>query len=277
MTFFEAVILGIVQGLTEFLPVSSTAHLRIMPSLLRWEDPGTAFSAVIQIGTVFSVILYFWKDLKEIYGAMFSEMIFERKVSSKNGKLGLWILFGTIPICIFGLLFKKPIEEGMVRDLNIVSFYLIFFGILLLISEIIAKQNRKISDINALDILLIGLAQVFALIPGVSRAAVTLLAGLMLGFKRADAARFSFLLSVPAILASGSLELYTLFSLADMHTISLHWMTMLGGILSAFIFGYFAIDFLLKFLQVNKTHVFVVYRVLLGVLIFLLHYKGIIK
>ena len=277
MTFLESVVLGIVQGLTEFLPVSSTAHLRIMPSLLRWEDPGTAFSAVIQIGTVFSVILYFWKDLKEIYGAMFLEIILEKKIKSKNGKLGLWILFGTLPICIFGLLFKAPIEAGMVRDLNIVSFYLVFFGILLFISEIIAKQNRAISDINALDVLLIGLVQTFALIPGASRAAVTLLAGLMLGFKRADAARFSFLLSVPAILASGLLELFTLIRLIKIHNFYLDWMSMTAGILSAFVFGYFAIDFLLRYLQVNKTHLFVVYRVLLGILIFLLHYKGIIK
>ena len=277
MTIFESIVLGIVQGLREFLPVSSTAHLRIMPSLLQWKDPGTAFSAVIQIGTVFSVILYFWKDLKDIYGTMFSEFFLNRKIKSKNGKLGLWILLGTIPICIFGFLFKEPIEAGMVRNLNIVSFYLIFFGILLFISEIIAKQNRAISDINALDVLLIGIAQAFALIPGVSRAAVTLLAGLMLGFKRADSARFSFLLSVPAILASGSLELHTLLFQIGVEKISIDWMTLIAGILSAFIFGYFAIDFLLRYLQVNKTHVFVIYRVLLGVIILLLYHKGMIK
>ena len=277
MTIFHSIILGLIQGLTEFLPISSTAHLRIIPALFHWTDPGTAFSAVIQLGTVLSVILYFRKDLSEIYGSMLSDLIQKQKIVSKDAKLGLWILVGTLPICVFGFLFKTAIEKGMVRDLNIISFYLIFFGILLFISEILAKQNRTILSINALDVILIGLVQTFALIPGASRAAITLFAGLMLGFKRAEAARFSFLLSVPAILASGALEFITLVKLIHNQTICLDWFTMLSGILCAFVSGYFAIDFLLKFLQGNKTHVFVFYRLLLGCLVIYLNYKGVIN
>lgn len=274
--YIKSIFLGIVQGLTEFLPISSTAHLRIVPSLLNWEDPGTAFSAVIQIGTMFAVVIYFWKDLIKIYGEFLKAVFSGMKFESYESKLGLWILVGTIPICIFGLLFKKPIEDGMVRNLYIVAFYLIFFGIMLLVSEMFAKQNRTLTNINALDVLLIGLAQAFALIPGVSRSGVTLFAGLLLGFKRTQAARFSFLLSVPAVLASGVLEINTLMQ-------SLSWaegnsmiMNLFLGIVFACLSGYIAIDLLLKYLQSHKTHVFVVYRILLGVLIILLNYRGLI-
>lgn len=274
MLLFQSFILGIVQGLTEFLPISSTAHLRIVPALFHWNDPGTAFSAVIQSGTMLAVIIYFWKDLLKIYGALVKDIFVVRKITSYESKLAIWILIGTIPICVFGILFKEPIEVGMVRNLNIVAFYLIFFGLLLFISEVIARENRAMVDINALDVLLIGLAQSFALIPGVSRSGVTLFAGLLLGFKRANAAKFSFLLSVPAVLLSGILELRTLvlgISRAQEEVILLN---LVIGIITAFISGYFAIDFLLKYLQAHKTHVFVVYRVLLGLLVIYLNYRG---
>ncbi len=274
--YLKSIFLGIVQGFTEFLPISSTAHLRILPSLLNWEDPGTAFSAVIQIGTMFAVIIYFWKDLIKIYGEFLKAVLSGMKFESYESKLGLWILIATIPICIFGLLFRKPIENGMVRNLYIVSFYLIFFGIMLLISEMFAKQNRTLANINALDVLLIGLAQTFALIPGVSRSGVTLFAGLLLGFKRTQAARFSFLLSVPAVLASGVLEIHTLMQSVPWTQGGTMVLTLFLGIIFACLSGYIAIDFLLKYLQSHKTHVFVVYRILLGVLIILLNYRGLI-
>ena len=138
---FQSFILGIVQGITEFLPISSTAHLRIVPSFLGWKDPGTAFSAVIQLGTMLSVIIYFWKDLGRIYGALIKEVFYKQKKFSHDAKLALWILFGTIPISVFGLLFKDPIEQGLVRNLNIIAFHLIFFGLLLSFSEYVSKQN----------------------------------------------------------------------------------------------------------------------------------------
>jgi len=281
MNIVQSIILGIVQGLTEFLPISSTAHLRIVPAILHWDDPGTAYSAVIQLGTLLAVIIYFWKDLIKIYGAFFKDLFSCRDrvtlpLQSYNSKLGFWILIGTIPICIFGFLLKKPIEAGMVRDLNIISFYLIFFGLLLFISELIAKQNRIINSINILDILLIGLAQSFALIPGVSRSGVTLLAGLLLGFKRSQAAHFSFLLSVPAVLISGFFELNTLIETFKLNGEIIDLKNLLIGTFFACISGLIAIDFLLKYLQTHKTHVFVIYRILLGVTVIYLNYQGII-
>ena len=282
MNIFQSIVLGIVQGITEFLPVSSTAHLRIVPALLKWNDPGTAFSAVIQLGTMFAVVIYFWKDLSKIYGALLKDLfLFCRgkatlPLQNYDSKLAFWILLGTVPICIFGLLFKKQIESGIVRDLNIISFYLIFFGLLLFISEVISRQSRNISKINALDVILLGLAQSFALIPGVSRSGVTLFAGLLLGFKRADAARFSFLLSVPAVLASSFLELTTLVHTVKISTENVIWTDLCIGIICAFISGYFSIHFLLKYLQTNKTNIFVIYRVLLGALIIYLNYISVI-
>jgi len=276
ITFFQSTILGIIQGLTEFLPISSTAHLRIVPAILKWDDPGTAFSAVLQLGTMLAVLIYFWKDLLKIYGALLSDLFSYKKPVSNESKLAFWILLGTIPICIFGLLFKEPLEAGMVRNLNLISFYLIFFGLLLFVSEMIAKQNRKLSQINALDVLMIGIAQAFALIPGASRSGVTLFAGLLLGFKRTDAARFSFLLSVPAVLLSGLLELNTLFSGA-LQECTPPWDKLFMGVIGAYLAGYFTIDFLLKFLQTHKTYVFVVYRILLGVLVIYLNHIGVVK
>ena len=282
MSLFQSIVLGIVQGLTEFLPVSSTAHLRIVPSLFHWNDPGTAFSAVLQLGTMLAVVIYFWKDLFRIYGALIKDMVLccrdgdTLSLRSYDSKLAFWILLGTVPICIFGLLFKDPIELGMVRNLNLVSFYLMFFGLLLFFGELIAKENRTLSSINILDVLMIGIAQTFALIPGVSRSGITLLSGLLLGFKRAHAARFSFLLSVPAVLLSGGLELNSLIAGIKAGSESILWINLLVGVLTATISGYLAIDFLLKYLQTHKTHVFVVYRVLLGILVIYLNYRRII-
>ena len=279
-SILKSIILGIVQGLTEFLPISSTAHLRIIPALFKWSDPGTAFSAVVQLGTMFAVVIYFWKDLSKIYGALLKDLLLWNKkpfsLNTHESKTAFWILLGTIPICVFGLLFKNPIEEGMVRNLNIISFYLVFFGILLFLGEMIAKQSRNINKINVLDVLLLGLSQSFALIPGVSRSGVTLFAGLLLGFKRADAARFSFLLSVPAVLASSLLELNTLFQAVKVSGENIIWINLFIGIVCAFIAGYFSIHFLLKYLQTHKTNIFVVYRVLLGALVIYLSYKGVI-
>ena len=281
-SIIQSIILGIVQGLTEFLPISSTAHLRIVPALFKWSDPGTAFSAVIQLGTMFAVIIYFWKDLSKIYGALINDLLLFCRgratlpLQNHESKTAFWILLGTVPICIFGLLFKDQIEKGMVRDLNIISFYLIFFGILLFLSEAVGKQSRSINKINALDIILLGLVQSFALIPGVSRSGVTIFAGLLLGFKRADAARFSFLLSVPAVFASGLLELSTLFHTIKIGGENIIWIDLFTGVFCAFVSGYLSIHFLLKYLQTNKTNIFVIYRVFLGALVIYLNYKGVI-
>ncbi len=280
-SLFQSVILGIVQGITEFLPISSTAHLRIVPSLLHWADPGTAFSAVIQLGTAFSVVYYFRNDLQKIYGDLLRNIfgVCFRKgsfLSSYESKLGFWIVIGTIPICIFGVLFKEPIETGLVRNLNLISFSLVFVALLLVLAENYARQDKHLNSISVLDVILIGFAQSFALIPGVSRSGITILAGLFLGFKRSDAARFSFLLSVPAVLASGLFELNTLIkSLNGINHMS--YINLTIGIFAAFVSGYFAIHFLLKYLQTHKTYIFVVYRIFLGILIGYLNCRGMIN
>lgn len=275
-SIIKSIVLGIVQGLTEFLPISSTAHLRIIPSLFHWEDPGTAFSAIIQLGTLLSVIFFFWKDLKSLYGSLISEIINKKKLSD-DSKMGLWILIGTLPICIIGFLFKDMLESGAFRGLNLISFYLIFFGVVLYLGEILGKQNKNIASINLLDILLIGIMQTFALVPGASRSGVTIIGGLLLGYKRSDAAKFSFLLSIPAVLASGLLELYSLISQLKNNRAEMVFIDLFLGMFFAFLSGYWAIGFLLKYLQTHKTHVFVIYRIILGLLIVYLNYLGYIK
>lgn len=257
MSIIQSIILGIVQGLTEFLPVSSTAHLRIVPALLKWEDPGTAYSAVIQLGTVLAVIIFFWKDLKQVY----------------KTKQAIWILYGTIPICFFGLLFKKQIEHGFVRDLNIISISLILVGLLLLVIEKVSKQSKSIESISLKDVLLIGFAQSLALIPGVSRSGITLIAAMFVGLKRAEAARFSFLLSIPAVVLSGLLELKTLVETVKTGE-DIFWTNLLIGTVAAFFSGYYAIDFLLKYLKEHKSYIFVFYRVALGLVLLYLTYLG---
>ncbi len=283
VNIFQAIILGIVQGLTEFLPVSSTAHLRIVPSLLSWQDPGTAFSAVIQLGTVLAVIFYFYSDLKKIYGSLISDLkdilksgLDKRPLKSFDSKLGFWILFGTIPICFFGLLFKNALESGLIRDLKVIAFSLIIVGILLLIVEKISKQNKSLKDLNFFDVLWIGFAQSLALIPGVSRSGITILSALLIGLKRDDSARFSFLLSVPAVVLSGLLELKTMLETIKAGEEQVIWINVILGTISAFISGYFSIDFLIKYLKDHKTYLFVGYRVILGLIIIYLSYKGLI-
>lgn len=283
MNAFQAIILGIVQGLTEFLPISSTAHLRIIPALLHWDDPGTAFSAFIQLGTVFAVIIYFWKDVTRIYLSLFSELFMwitgksSKLLSSFNSKIALWVLLGTIPICVFGLILKKPLESGLLRGLNTIGFSLIFFGVLLYISELCGKQIKILKDITIVDVFLIGFSQSLALIPGVSRSGVTLLTALFLGLKRYEAARFSFLLSIPAVILSGILETYTLITYISNSGEKLPWINLVVGVLFAFISGYIAIDFLLKYLQNHRTTLFVVYRVLLGAFIIYLSCASVIR
>lgn len=283
MNLIKSFVLGIVQGLTEFLPISSTAHLRIIPSFLKWEDPGTIFSAIIQFGTVFSVVIFFWKDLTILTKAFLNDLFLflsEKNKSvakSTNSKLVWWIGIGTIPICVFGLLFKDPLENGVFRNLNLIALYLIYFGAMLLFSEFVAKKNRDINSIKLLDVFLIGLTQAFSLVPGASRSGVTIMAGLLIGFKRADAAKFSFLLGLPATILSGLLELYTLIKNLKSGTEDVVFLELLIGLLSAFISGYWAIGFLLKYLQTHKTYIFIIYRFLLGLAIIYLFNSGIIK
>jgi undecaprenyl-diphosphatase len=271
VSIFEAIVLGITQGLTEFLPISSTAHLRIVPAFAGWEDPGAAFTAVVQLGTMAAVVLYFRRDLIRIGSAWLRSLRDRRVRGSLDARLGWYIVLGTIPIGIFGLAFKDQIENGA-RDLYLISVALIVFGLVLLAAEELGQKTRRLEELDRRDGIVIGLAQALALIPGVSRSGATISAGLFMGLDRPSAARYSFLLSVPAVVLSG------LFELRGIVDGSEHTHTGTGALivatLLAFVVGYASIAFLLRYVARHSTIVFVVYRVALGVIVLALLAAG---
>jgi undecaprenyl-diphosphatase len=259
---FEAIVLGLVQGLTEFLPISSSGHLRVVPALLGWDDPGTAFTAVIQLGTMAAVVLYFWSDLWRITFAWLGALRDRSRRSEPDVRMGWYLIAATIPIGIFGLAFQDQIESGA-RDLRVIAGALIVLGLVLLAAERVGSRTRTIDDLTTSHGVTIGVAQSLALVPGVSRSGATISAGLFLGYTREAAARFSFLLSVPAVVLSG------LFQLKDVGAGDGPGLvpTALATVVS-FVVGYAAIAWLLRYLTTHTTVVFVVYRVGLGLLVF---------
>lgn len=263
VSILEAVVLGIVQGLTEFLPISSSGHLRIVPALLGWDDPGTAFTAVIQLGTMAAVVIYFWKDLWRITLAWCASLFDRDRRSDPDARMGWYLIVATIPIGVFGLLFDDQIESGA-RDLRLIASTLILLGLLLLLAEKVGTRRKTIEDLDSRDGVTVGLAQSLALIPGVSRSGSTITAGLFLGYRRADAARFSFLLSVPAVVASG------LYQLKDIGEGGTDVAPTIVAAIASFVVGYAAIAWLLRWLSSHSTAVFVIYRVALGLLLFAL-------
>jgi undecaprenyl-diphosphatase len=268
VSVLEAIVLGITQGLTEFLPISSTAHLRIVPAFAGWEDPGAAFTAVVQMGTMAAVLLYFREDLTRIARAWLRSLRDREARGKLDARLGWYIILGTIPISIFGVAFKDQIENGA-RDLYLIATALIVLGLVLLAAERFAKHDRPLERISTRDGIAMGFAQALALIPGVSRSGATITAGLFLGFDRPSAARFSFLLSVPAVVLSGVFEFATSLGDQDVGLGSLAIAT-----LFAFAVGYASIAILLRYLVRHSTLVFVVYRVGLGVLVLVLAATG---
>jgi undecaprenyl-diphosphatase len=266
----QAIVLGIVQGLTEFLPVSSTAHLRIVPAFLGWEDPGAAFTAVCQLGTMAAVLLYFREDLWRILTTWLASLRRPELRSTLDARMGWYIGLGTIPIGIFGLAFSDQIESGA-RDLYLIGTMLIVLGLALALAERVGRRERDLASIGARDGVLIGFAQACALVPGVSRSGATITAGLFLGFDRESAARYSFLLSVPAVVLSGLFELRKIGDEGGAGALP----TALA-VLLAFIVGYASIAFLLRWLVNHSTMVFVVYRVTLGALVLALAGAGVI-
>jgi undecaprenyl-diphosphatase len=268
---FQAIVLGIVQGLTEYLPVSSTAHLRIVPAFMGWEDPGAAFTAVTQLGTMAAVLLYFRADLWRIARAWLASLRRPELRGQLDARMGWYIVLGTIPIGIFGFVFADQIESGA-RDLYLIGTTLIVLGLVLLLAERVGKRDRSIEEINRRDGILIGFAQALALIPGVSRSGATITAGLFLGFDRASAARYSFLLSVPAVVVSGLFELREIGGEEGAGV----GPTILATF-AAFVVGYASIAFLLRWLTRHSTAVFVAYRVALGALVLALAGAGAIE
>ncbi len=270
MDAIQAIVLGIVQGLTEYLPVSSTAHLRIVPAFLGWEDPGAAFTAVTQLGTLAAVLLYFRTDLLRIATTWLRSLRDPALRGSLDARMGWYIILGTIPIAVFGFVFSDQIESGA-RELYLIGTTLIVLGLLLLYAEHVARRNRSLEDIRRRDGIVIGFAQAAALVPGVSRSGATITAGLFLGFERESAARYSFLLSVPAVVLSGLFEIRHIGDEDGAGVVP----TLIATVL-AFVVGYASIAFLLRWLAHHSTAIFVAYRVVLGTVVLVLTAAGVI-
>ena len=271
MNIIQAVVLGIVQGLTEFLPVSSTAHLRIIPALLGWDDPGAPFTAVTQIGTLLAVLLYFRKDIIRFTKAFAQALLKGTPFATQDARLAWWMIFGTIPIVVFGLLFKESIETSF-RSLYVIAASLILVSILLVVAEKISSFTRDASTLGFPDTQIIGIAQAMALIPGVSRSGATITAGMFLQLTREAAAEFSFLLSIPAVALSGLYQLYKLRH----HLASGLGIDLIVAVIVSGIVGYLAIGFLLKYLRSHSTYIFVYYRVFVGLVILALLFTGVL-
>ena len=271
MSSFQAIVLGIVQGLTEFLPISSTGHLRIVPAFAGWDDPGAAFTAVTQLGTMAAVLLYFRHDLWRILIAWVRSLGDREVRRTLDARLGWFIVLGTIPIGVFGLAFNNQIEDSA-RDLYLIGSMLIVLGLLLLLAEHVATRTRQVEDLTARDAAIIGCAQALALVPGVSRSGSTITAGLFLGQDRPAAARYSFLLTVPAVVLSG---LFELRHIGDGDGAGAG--ATLIAVVMAFIVGYASIALLLRYLATHSTVVFVIYRVVLGSLVIALTAGGVIS
>ena len=273
MSTLEALVLGIVQGLTEFLPISSTAHLRIVPAVFGWQDPGAAFTAVVQMGTMAAVLLYFRHDLWNMTRALLRS-IGDRSLwhsQEEDGRLGWYIVLGTIPIGILGLAFKDQIEN-QARTLEVVGLAMMIFSAVLWQADRIGTRTRSIHEVNMRDAIVIGFAQALALIPGVSRSGATMSFGLFQGFNREAAARYSFLLSVPAVVLSGVFELRKVGDGTGAGVAP----TVVATIF-AFIFGYLSIAWLLKYVRTHTFEIFVVYRVIVGFAVFALAAGGVIS
>ena len=271
MSLIEAIVLGIVQGLTEFLPISSSAHQRIVPAVLGWEDPGAAFTAVTQLGTESAVLIYFRHELWAIARRWLSG---PRHYDDPDVRLGWFLIVATIPIGILGFAFRDQIETGA-RDLYLIGTVLIVFALVLGYADRAGRHEREIDELSPGDGVLIGLAQSLSLIPGVSRSGATMSAGLLLGLERPAAARFAFLLAVPAVVASG------LFELRDVIAGDEHATTPIGNVLVAtvvsFVVGFAAIAWFLRYLAHHSVRVFVIYRLLLGSAVLLLVAFGAIE
>ncbi|MEO6693817.1 MAG: undecaprenyl-diphosphatase UppP [Ignavibacteria bacterium] len=268
----EAVLLGVIQGVTEFIPISSTAHLRVIPALLGWKDIGAAYSAVIQIGTLIATLIYFKKDIVSLTRGFLNALKKKDFFSNAQSRIFILIILGTIPISLCGLFLKRFIENDA-RGLYVISATLIFFAVILFIAEKVSTKKKDFNQIGIKDGLLIGCAQALALIPGSSRSGVTITAGLLVGLKREVAARFSFLLSIPAIALSGLYELYKerdVLLNADLPYLILA--TLISGIV-----GYISIAFLISYLKTRSNLIFIIYRILLGIIILILLSKGILQ
>jgi undecaprenyl-diphosphatase len=258
-------VLGVVQGITELLPISSTAHMRVVPALLGWQDPGSAFSAAMQLAALAAVLSYFWSDVRHLTTHSLRAVV-RREFDDQYFRLSVWILLATIPIGIAGLALAGVLNtcNSPLRSLSVIGWACIVMALLLAITEVYARHKRTIENVSFLDAMLVGLAQVGALIPGVSRSGSTLTAALALGFRREEAARFSFLLGLPAIALAGFKELWELHKV---HLDAHGWSVLALGLLVASLSAFVAIWSLMRVLERFSAWPFVVYRAGLGVIL----------
>ncbi len=270
MSIIEAIILGLVQGLTEFLPISSSGHLRIVAAFSGWPDPGAAFTAVSQIGTELAVLIYFRKDVGNILATWFRSLGNKELRRHIDARMGWYVIIGSIPIGVAGLLFEEQISAPF-RDLRLTALTLIVFGVLLGMVDRYSRKHRELTDLNAQRGLIYGLFQMLALIPGVSRSGATVTGGMLMGFKREAAARYAFLLAMPAVFASG---LYKLKDIGGNEYAGVG--ATIVGTLVAFAVGYAVIAWFMRFISTNSFMPFVYYRIALGILILALVSFGVL-
>jgi len=265
MGWFEAVVLGLVQGLTEFLPISSSAHLRFVSAAFGWDDPGAAFTAIIQIGTELAVLVYFARDIVRIVVAWLASL-FGRRKGDPDARMGWLIIIGSIPIVVLGLIFQNKIETTF-RDLRIVAIAMVAFSLILYWADRVGVKKGQLRDLTVGDGIIFGFAQSLALIPGVSRSGGTITAGLFIGYTREAAARYSFLLAIPAVLGSGLYEAYSALKKGGLHGAEIDWKPTILATVISFVVGLSVIAWLLRYLTRGSFTPFVVYRVVLGLLI----------
>nr|WP_263430414.1 undecaprenyl-diphosphate phosphatase [Nocardioides sp. TRM66260-LWL] len=270
--FLEAVVLGVIQGLTEFLPISSSAHLRILPAIFGWEDPGAAFTAVIQIGTELAVLLYFRKDIWRIVTMWLRSLVKPEYRGHLDARMGWYVIVGSLPIVVLGIVLKDPIETHF-RSLWLIGTTLIVLGLVLGLADRVGSTDKQVEDLSLRTAVIMGLAQAAALVPGVSRSGATLSAGRLLGYDRAAATRFAFLLAIPAVVGAGLFELKDIGGTANPYG----WGPTIVATVVSFLVGYAAIAWLLKYVSTHSYTPFVVYRVAFGALTLLLVAGGVLS
>ena len=257
--YLQAIVLGVIQGLTEFLPISSSAHLRILPEVFGWGDPGAAFTAVIQIGTELAVLLFFWRDIWRIASMWLKSLVKPEYRGHLDARMGWFIIFGSVPIVVLGVLFQDTIKSEF-RSLWLIGTTLIVGGIVLGIADRVGSTDKTLKQLTLRDALLMGVAQAFALIPGVSRSGATLSMGRFLGYERETATRYAFLLAIPAVIGAGVFELKDVPNGDNLYG----WGPTIVATGVSFAIGYAAIAWLLRYVSTHSYTPFVVYRIVLG-------------
>ena len=268
MDLLESIILGAVQGITEFFPISSTAHLVLLPWFLSWKDEGLAFNVALHVGSLIAIIYYFREEWVKIVTEFLRCLPTLNFSANPDGKMGLYLIIATIPGAIAGVLFESQ-ASGLLRHPLYIAFSLSFFGLLLYLSDRYSKKNRSAGDINLTDCIIIGVSQAFAIFPGVSRSGVTITGAMMRGLKREEAAKFSFMLAAPLIAGAG------VFESRHLEASSVLSLPFAAGILASAVFAFLAIKYLLRFVRSRSYTVFVIYRLVLAVVIvFIYLYKS---